>query len=264
MGVALGGARQVGHEFHPQGLLDLVENILLHAFHAQHTLHHFQRKLFRQSAKNPRGMLRLDLGEHHRNGLGIFVLEIVGQHRLVHIGQLVPHGAPGGTADFLHDRADLFGRQDVGQQSFGGFVRAHQRAGARHLGDKIHQKLLDQAGGHRTHVGHDLGDFLDLLLIHHLPDLLGMVFAQRQHDDGRTFRARERADIFLNWSLEGFRHDLDRLVQPGADDRQRLFRMGGDHFTDFLDGRFPHLTVDAADVDVGFGCRKRLHAVLGL
>jgi DNA-binding GntR family transcriptional regulator len=51
MGVALGGARQVGHEFHPQRLFDLVENVLLHAFHAQHALHHFQGKLFGQGAK---------------------------------------------------------------------------------------------------------------------------------------------------------------------------------------------------------------------
>ena len=103
MGVALGGARQVGHELDAQGLLDLVENVLLHAFHAQHALHDFQREFLGQGAQHARGMLRLDLGQHHRDGLRIFVLQIVGQHRLVHIGELVPHGAAGGTADFLHD-----------------------------------------------------------------------------------------------------------------------------------------------------------------
>ena len=103
MRVALGGAREVGHELDAQRLLDLVEDVLLHRFHAQHALHDFQREFFGQRAQHARGMFRLDLGQHDRDGLRIFVLEIVREHRLVHIGELVPHGAAGGTADFLHD-----------------------------------------------------------------------------------------------------------------------------------------------------------------
>ncbi len=146
MGVALGGAGQVGHELDAQGLLDLVENVLLHAFHAQHALHHFQGEFLGQGAQHAGGMFRLDLGQHHRDGLGIFVLEVVGQDGFVHIAQLVPHGAAGRAADFFHDGADLVVGQDVGQQALGGFIGAHQRAGARHLADEFHQQLLDHGG----------------------------------------------------------------------------------------------------------------------
>ncbi len=52
MGVALGGARQVRHELDAQRLLDLVENVLGHRFHAQHALHDFQREFFRQGAEH--------------------------------------------------------------------------------------------------------------------------------------------------------------------------------------------------------------------
>ena len=38
-------------------------------------------------------------------------------------------------------------------------------------------------------------------------------------------------------------------MQPGADDRQRFFRMAVDHFTDFLDGGFTYAGIDAAGVD---------------
>ena len=107
MGVALGGAREVRHEFDAQRLFDLVENVLLHAFHAQHALHDFEREFFRQRAQHAGGMFRLDLGQHDGDGLRIFVLQVVGQNGFVHVGELVPHGAAGRTADFLHDLATL-------------------------------------------------------------------------------------------------------------------------------------------------------------
>ncbi len=157
---------------------------------------------------------------------------------------------PGGAADFLHDAADLFARQHAGQETLGGFIGAHQGAGARHLADEIDQQLFDQGGADRAEIGHDLGDFLDLLLVHHLPDPFGVIFTQRQHDNGGAFGAGQRADIFFDLDL-GFGHGLNRLMQPGADDRERFFGMRRNHFTDFLDRGSAHLAVDAADVDAG-------------
>src|ERR1700679_780601 len=77
--VALGGAREVGHELDAQGLLDLVENVLLHAFHPEHALHDLERKFLRQRAQHAGGMFGLDLGEHDGDGLRIFVLQVVRQ-----------------------------------------------------------------------------------------------------------------------------------------------------------------------------------------
>ena len=98
------GARQVRHELGAQGLLDLVEDLALHRLHAQHAHHAFQREVLGQRRQHARGVLGLDLGQHHRDGLRVFVLQVVGEHRLVHVAELVPHGAAGRTADLLHDR----------------------------------------------------------------------------------------------------------------------------------------------------------------
>ena len=73
------------------------------ALHAQHAHDHFHGEALRQQRQHAGGMVGLDLGQHHGDGLRIFVLEIVGQHRLVHVAELVPHGAAGRAADFLHD-----------------------------------------------------------------------------------------------------------------------------------------------------------------
>jgi hypothetical protein len=45
-------------------------------------------------------------------------------------------------------------------------------------------------------------------------------------------------------------------MQPGADDREGLFRVRIHHFTDFLDGGFAHLALDLAEIDARLG---RLH-----
>ena len=105
--VALGGARQVGHEFGAQGLLDLVEDFALHGSMRSMRLTHFQGEVLGQGRQHAGGVLRLDLGQHHRDGLRVFVLQIVGEHVFVHVAELVPHGATGRTADFLHDGVDL-------------------------------------------------------------------------------------------------------------------------------------------------------------
>ena len=198
MGVALRGARQIRHEFDAQGLFDLVENVLLHRFHAQHALHHFEGELLRQGAEHAGGVLGLDLGQHHRDGLRIFVLQIVGENGFVHVGELVPHGAAGRTADFLHDHADLVGLDEALEQPLGGFVGAHQRAGRGDLRHELDQELFDQARADRAEVGHQLGEFLDLVLVHHRPQLRAMLLAEREQEDRRAFGTRERAQVFLD------------------------------------------------------------------
>jgi hypothetical protein len=107
--VALGGARQVRHEFGAQGLLDLVEDLALHRLHAQHAHDAFQGEVLGQRGQHAGGVLGLDLGQHHRDGLRVFVLQVVGEHGLVHVAQLVPHGPTRGTADLLHQGVDLLG-----------------------------------------------------------------------------------------------------------------------------------------------------------
>ena len=111
VGVAPAGAREVAHELGAQGLLDLVEDFLLHRLHAQHAHDDFQREVLGQLRQHARGVLGLDLGEHDRDGLRVLVLQVVGEHGLVHVAELVPHGPAGGTADLLHDEVDAVLRQ---------------------------------------------------------------------------------------------------------------------------------------------------------
>tara|TARA_Y100001934_G_C11944051_1_gene581662 strand:- start:149 stop:346 length:198 start_codon:yes stop_codon:yes gene_type:complete len=46
---------------------------------------------------------------------GYSFFQIVGEDGFIHIAELVPHSAAGGSADLFHDRFDLFFRQDDGQ-----------------------------------------------------------------------------------------------------------------------------------------------------
>ena len=109
--VAPAGLRQVRHEFGAQRLLDALQDFLLHRLHAQHAVDHIEREIFRQDGEHARGVFRADLRQHHGDGLRIFVLQIVGEHLLLHVGELLPHVAAGRPADFLHDVADPLGRQ---------------------------------------------------------------------------------------------------------------------------------------------------------
>ena len=77
------------------------------------------------------------LGQHHRHGLRVFVLEIVRQHLFLHVGELLPHVAAGGAADFVHDAVHALGRQVLLQQALGGVVVAEQRARGRHARRRI-------------------------------------------------------------------------------------------------------------------------------
>ena len=86
-------------------------------------------------------MIRFDLGQDHRDRLGILVLEIGREHGVLNVGQLLPHVPAGRTADLFHDPLDLVGVQELGQKAFGRVIVAHQGAGRGHLAGKIDQQL---------------------------------------------------------------------------------------------------------------------------
>ena len=104
VGVAAVGAGEVREELVAQRALDVVEHLLLHRLHAQHAHDHFHGEALGQLRQHAAGVVGLDLREHDGDGLRVFVLEIVGEHHLVHVAELVPHGAAGGAADLFHDR----------------------------------------------------------------------------------------------------------------------------------------------------------------
>ncbi|MND95402.1 hypothetical protein D3C80_876570 [compost metagenome] len=139
-------------------------------------------------------MVGADLGQNHGHRLRVFVLQIVGEDGLVHIAELVPHGPAGGAADFLHQGVDAVARHEGGQQTLGLFIAAHQGAGAANARDELDQDFLDHLSRDGAETGHGLGDLLDLLLVELLPQD-GVLFAQRQQDDGRLFRPRQLADV---------------------------------------------------------------------
>ena len=89
-------------------------------------------------------MVGLDLRQHDGDGLRVFVLQIVGQHLLIHVGQLVPHGAAGRTADLLHDGVDLVLAHDLGQQALGAVEGTDQRAGGGNLFGEFDEQSFDQ------------------------------------------------------------------------------------------------------------------------
>ena len=93
MRVAAIGARQIAHELVAQSPFDIVENVFLHRLHTQHACDNFHRKAFRQLRQHARGVVGLDLGDHDRDRLRIFVLQIGGENGFIDVGQLVPHRA---------------------------------------------------------------------------------------------------------------------------------------------------------------------------
>ena len=135
---------------------------------------HSSGEILGQRGEHARRVLGPDLREHHRDGLRVFVLQIVGEHRLVHVAELVPHGAAGRAADLLHQAVDLFLRQNGGEHALGLFERAHDRARARHARRRTRCTTASTtADGHDAERGHRLGDFLDLLFVQRRPKLLG-------------------------------------------------------------------------------------------
>ena len=129
--VTPGRTGQVGHELGPQGTLDAVQHVLLHALHPEHPHDDLDGEALRQQGQHAGGMIRSHLGQHDGDRLRVFVLQVVRQHRLVHVAELVPHGAAGRPADLLHDLRHAVPRQGALQQPLGAFEAADEVAHAR-------------------------------------------------------------------------------------------------------------------------------------
>ena len=153
-------------------------------------------------------MVRLDLRENHRHRLRVLVLEVVGENRLVHVGKLLPHGAPGRTAQILHDLINAILRQAGIQETLRRVERAHQRAGARQLVGKLHEKTLNRRRADAAKVRHGHRKLADLFVVHHLEKLGGMLVANRKHEDGRLLRTRQAAIVIL-----ALRHSTNSRVK---------------------------------------------------
>ena len=179
--------RQVGHKLGAQRVFQPLDHLLLDRLHAQHARDDVEGELFGQDREHARGVLRLDLGDHHRDGLRVFVLEIVREHLFLHVGELLPHVAAGRPADFLHDAADPLRRQVLLQQPLGRVVVAEQGSGRRHARDEFEQKVLDRLGLDRAKRGHHDRKLTQFVVVEQLPDLLAMLFAEREHQHGGAF-----------------------------------------------------------------------------
>ena len=161
-------------------------------------LTHVEREVLGQDREHAGGVLRPQLRQHHRDGLRVFVLEIVGEHLFLDVGELLPHVAAGGAADFVHDAADALGRQVLLQQALGGVVVAQQRAGGRHARRRI------RAAGPRPTSASTVPS-VDMTIdssrssssSSRLPDLAAILFAERQHQDGGALRAGQLARAVL-------------------------------------------------------------------
>ena len=154
-------------------------------------------------AKHAGGVLGPQLGQHHRHGLRVFVLEIVRQHLFLHVGELFPHVAAGGAADLVHDAADALLRQVLLQQALGGVVVAEQGARGRHARDEFQQQLLDRIGVDRAERRHHDGDFAQLVVVEQAEDLAAVLLAERQHQHGRPLRAGQLAAAGIDLRLAG-------------------------------------------------------------
>jgi hypothetical protein len=193
VGVAAPRLRQVRHEFGAQRVLDPLDHLLLHRFHPQHAVDHVEREVLGQDGEHARGMLGPQLGEHHRHGLRVFVLEIVGEHLLLDVGELLPHVAARRTADLLHDAADPLRRQILLQQPLGRVVGAHHRARGRHARDEFQEQAFDRRrldGAERRHHHRELAQ---LVVVEQAPDLGAVLLAERQHEHGGALRTGELA-----------------------------------------------------------------------
>ena len=116
MRIASVGARQIGEELVAKGALDVVEHLLLYRLHAQHPHDDLHGEAFGKLREDARGVFRLDLREDDGDSLRVFVLEVVGEHHLVDVAELVPHRAAGRTADLLHDVVDAVLAEDLGEE----------------------------------------------------------------------------------------------------------------------------------------------------
>ena len=193
MRVAPARLRQVRHEFGAQRLLDALQNFLLHRFHAQHAVDDVERQIFRQDGEHARRMFRPDLRQHDGDSLRVFVLEIIGEHLLLHVGELLPHVAAGRTADFLHDIADPFRRQILLKKPLRRVISPHDRAGGRHARDEFDQQVLNLFGFDRADGRHLNGDQSQFVVVKHAPDLGAVLLAEREHEHRRALGPPQRA-----------------------------------------------------------------------
>ena len=146
-------------------------------------------KEFRQQHQHPGGMVRLDHRQHDGDGLGIFVLQVAGENLLADISELVPHGAAGRAADFLHDLGDAVPGQGLQQQALGALEAAEDAAGGAEILYEVDAEILDGIGGDGAKLGHGGGDRPDLVLMHHAEQLAGMLLAEREHQDRCLMKA---------------------------------------------------------------------------
>ncbi len=88
--VATTGLREVRHEFDAQRLFDALDDFFLHRFHLEHAVDDVEREILGQDAEHARRMLRLQLRQHHGDGLRIFVLQVVRENLFLHVRELFP------------------------------------------------------------------------------------------------------------------------------------------------------------------------------
>jgi hypothetical protein len=181
-------ARQIGNELGAQGLFETVHHVLLHRVHLQHAADDVDRDLLGQDGEHPAGMCRGQLREHHRDGLRVLVLEIIGEHVFLHMGQLLPHVAAGGTADFVHDADNALGGQKLLEQAFGRLVIAHDGAGARQPLHELDDQPFDRRGCDGAEGGHRDADLAQLAVVELGPDLRAVLLAERKQENRRALR----------------------------------------------------------------------------
>jgi hypothetical protein len=210
------GLGQVRHEFGAQGLFDAFQDVLLDGFHVQHAHDDFHGEAFRQQGENAAGMVFLDLGQDHGDGLRVFVLEVVGEHLFVHVAELVPHGAAGGAADFFHDHGDAVFIEALQQKALGGGVGADQRTGIGNGVGEVDEQAFHEVGPDGAQVRHDLGKLLDLVVFHHGEELAGLLIPEGEHHDGGLLGASQTAIIFLNARQGGLNQMCDRWPGPSG------------------------------------------------
>ena len=77
----------------------------------------------------------------------------------------------------------------------------------------------------------------------------GVLLAEGEQDHGRLLGAGQASGVVDAWLLGGRRAAISRLMQPAAEDRDRLLGMLLDELGDLLDRGRLHLALDAGDVD---------------
>ena len=155
-----------------------------------------ERELLGQDREHARGMLRADLREHDRDGLRVFVLEVVREHLLLHVGELLPHVAAGRPADLLHDAGDALGRQVLLQQPLGRVEVAEQRAGGRQPADEFEHQASTASASTVPSVDITTESSRSSSSSSSFQILLAVLFAERQHQHGGALRAG-------SWRLPG-------------------------------------------------------------